>query len=114
MISKYDNKLKSCKIGLFGIAGVSVLNLIILIITYMIKNNTNGINIMLTFVNVCATICSIYALIILIINMCIKSKLKNCEANNVNKLIHNQKMAIYNIRVSSIIIIIMFILTWLI
>lgn len=114
MVSKYDNKLKFCKMGLYGILGVFVLNIIILCVTYVIKNNNNGITIMLTFVNVCAAICSIYALVILIINMCIKSKLKDYEINDVNKLIHNQKLAIYNIRVSSIIIIVMFVLTWLV
>lgn len=113
MVSKYDNKLKSCKMGLYGILGLFVLNIVILGVTHIIKM-TNNTDVIIIFVNICASVSSIYALAMLIINMRIKNKLQNSNSKDINKLIDNQKTAISNIRLSLIIMTIMFVLTWLV
>lgn len=113
MISKYDNKLKSCKMGLYGILGLFVLNIVILGVTHIIEA-TNSTDVIIIFVNICASVSSIYAFVMLIINMRIKNKLQNSDSKNINKLIDNQKTAILNIRLSLIIMTIMFVLTWLV
>lgn len=113
MMSKYDNKLKSCKMGLYGILGLFVLNIVILGVTYIIKT-TNNTDVIIIFVNICSSVSSIYALVMLIINMRIKTKLQNSNSKDINKLIDNQRTSILNIRLSLITMTIMFVLIWLV
>lgn len=113
---KYQNIIKISKLSLYGIIGLIILTYIVVsILRINVNDYTHQLVVMKTFLNTLSAICSIYAVIILSVNIDIKRKLKRYEMEyvSVTGLIQDQKIATMNIKLSMIIMLIIMFTIWI-